>query len=111
LPAEAGGARYDAVPTPAGLARAGQAALDAGDPATAVADFRRWAYLRPDDGLAHLHLGLALEAAGAPAAAARAYAAARSALSRNAGASGDDALGGYKLDEYFRLLDHKQERS
>ncbi|MEP6981645.1 MAG: CheR family methyltransferase, partial [Nakamurella sp.] len=46
----------------AGLTHAGQRALDRGDQADAIVAFRKCAYLTPDDPVAHLHLGLALEA-------------------------------------------------
>ena len=57
-----------------------QEAIAAGDFGAAVVAFRKWAYLAPHDPVAHLHLGLALEAAGDDPSAQRAYAAARHAL-------------------------------
>ncbi|HYU66045.1 MAG TPA: CheR family methyltransferase, partial [Jatrophihabitantaceae bacterium] len=66
--------------SPNGLARDGQQALNAGDTQLAIVAFRKWAYLAPDDAIAHLHLGLALEAAGDQPSAQRAFGAARRAL-------------------------------
>jgi chemotaxis protein methyltransferase CheR len=97
------------------LARTGLDALSRGDGANAIVAFRKWVYLAPDDAVAHLHLGLALEAAGDDAAAQRAFGAARRALP-----DGDTArvgqveqieafLGGYSTDELRRLLDAKRQ--
>ena len=93
------------------LARQGELALSASDTTTAVAAFRKCAFLAPDEPIHHLHLGFALDAAGDRGAAARAWQAARAALDRldpdadpDAGAL---ALGGYHRDELVRLLDAK----
>ena len=61
--------------------------------------------------IAHLHLGLALEASGDVSAACRAYAAARNALDRSDAAMVEETLEGYGVDELARLLDMKLEGS
>jgi chemotaxis protein methyltransferase CheR len=93
----------------AGLAHAGQRALDDGDHAAAIIAFRKCAYLTPDDPVAHLHLGLALEAAGDRPAAQRAFGAARRSLLSRHPDRPDLAIGGYAAAELIRLLDAKQE--
>jgi chemotaxis methyl-accepting protein methylase len=93
------------------LAGAGRRALEAGDSATAVVAFRKWAYLAPDDPLALLHLALALEAGGHLVSAQRAFGVARAATLRGGSAIEATALGGYAPDELMRLLDSKQVRS
>lgn len=84
----------------------GEAALDSGDYAGAVVAFRRAVYLEPDDPVAYLNLGLALEASADGPAARRAFTAGRAALDRCDVASVEAALEGYHLDELTRLLDH-----
>ncbi len=87
-------------------AAAGRLALDAGEHRSAVVAFRKWAYLAPDDALAHLHLGLAFEACGDLASARRAFAIAR----RVVGADSRPvhyAIGGFAPAELIRLLDTK----
>jgi chemotaxis protein methyltransferase CheR len=84
----------------------GRRAMQAGDHLTAVTAFRKSAYLDPDEPVAHLSLGLALEASGDALAARRAYAAARRALDTCAGGI-EEYLGGYHVDELVRLLDTK----
>ncbi|TFB96140.1 protein-glutamate O-methyltransferase CheR [Cryobacterium sp. HLT2-28] len=93
----------------AGLARSGQTELEAGHHAAAVVIFRKWVYLAPRDSLAHLHLGLALEASADPAAAFRAYSAARRALDLADPAEVEDAIDGYSIAELHKLLDAKQQ--
>jgi chemotaxis protein methyltransferase CheR len=66
-------------PDPAFLLRRGEEALARGDHGSAVAAFRGAAFLAPADPLAHLRLGLALDAQGDPGAE-RAFRAARAAL-------------------------------
>ncbi|GAC1592788.1 MAG: hypothetical protein NVS3B21_12940 [Acidimicrobiales bacterium] len=66
----------------AALLAAGSSALDRGDTAGAIRLLRQAAYLDPDLALAHLTLGLALEAAGNTPSARRAWRAARAALVR-----------------------------
>ncbi len=89
------------------LARAGQLALDEGNCRAAVVAFRKWAYVAPDDAMAHLHLGLALEASGDQPSAQRAFAAARLAVQSDQ-THVEQALEGYAADELLRLLDAKQ---
>jgi chemotaxis protein methyltransferase CheR len=91
------------------LARTGQQALSAGDHAAAVVQFRKWVYLAPDDAVAHLHLGLALEAAGDKLSAQRAFGAARRALQEADPSRVERAIGGYAPAELLGLLDAKQQ--
>jgi chemotaxis protein methyltransferase CheR len=103
--------RAPASPAPASgvgdLLAAGEAAISAGEYENAIVAFRRCAYLDPDQPIAHLHLGLALEAAGEPFAAGRAYAAARAALERVDTAAIEVTLEGYHVGDLVRLLDDK----
>jgi chemotaxis protein methyltransferase CheR len=85
----------------------GEAALDRGDHAAAVAAFRKAVYLDPDHPVVHLNLGLALETAGDVNAARRAYAVGRAALDRCDTAAVESTLEGYHLDDLVRLLDRK----
>jgi len=85
----------------------GELALGDHEYATAVGAFRKAAYLDPDQPLAHLNLGLALEAGGDDAAARRAYLAARAAIDRCDTAVVEATLEGYRLDELTRLLELK----
>ncbi len=80
--------------------------MNAGDTAAARA-FRKCAFLDPDQPVAHLRLGLALEQSGDPSVARRAYAAARAALDRSPTAAVEATLEGYHVDELVRLLDSK----
>jgi len=85
-------------------------ALPAGtadDPAAAVVAFRKVVYMHPDQPIAYLHLGLALEASGDARAAYRAYAASRAALARGDAASIEAELEGYSVEEFSVLLDAK----
>jgi Flp pilus assembly protein TadD len=91
--------------------QAGPEATASGDQQAAIEAFRRHAYLEPDQPIAHLQLGLALEAAGDWPSARRAYRAARSALGRCDAAAVEAGLGGYRVEELIRLLDGKQEGS
>lgn len=68
--------------------------------------FRKWAYLTPDDALAHLHLGLALEACGDLGSARRAYAVARRVATTDSGPV-QYAIGGFAAGELIRLLENK----
>ena len=81
--------------------------MNAEDLALAVATFRKAAYLDPDQPVAHLHLGLALEASGEETAARRAFGAARAGLDRSGTAAVEAVLEGYHVDELVRLLDAK----
>jgi chemotaxis protein methyltransferase CheR len=91
------------------LARTGQQALAAGDHAAAVVHFRKWVYLAHDDAVAHLHLGLAFEAADDKPSAQRAFGAARRALQESDPSRVEHAIGGYAPAELLRLLDAKQQ--
>jgi chemotaxis protein methyltransferase CheR len=111
-PARTGHSADRAVPDAADAAalnRVGQQALEAGDYAAAVVAFRKCAYLAPDSPVAHLHLGLALEATGDLMSARRAFRAARRAVLHPAGEHAGDTLGGYATSELLRLLDAKQQ--
>ena len=79
-----------------------------GDQQAAIGEFRRYAFLEPDQPIAHLQLALALEAAGDLPSAQRAYRAARSALDRCEAPAVESTLGGYRVEELIRLLDSKQ---
>jgi chemotaxis protein methyltransferase CheR len=92
------------------VAETGRRALDAGETATAVVAFRKWAYLAPDDPLASLHLALALEAGGHHAFAQRAFGVARAAVLRGGPSIETTELGGYSPEELVRLLESKQVR-
>jgi chemotaxis protein methyltransferase CheR len=85
----------------------GEMALGDGDHAAAIAAFRKATYLDVDHPIAHLNLGLALEASGDAVAARRAFVAARAALDRRDSAVIEAMLEGYHLDELVRLLDRK----
>ncbi|MBV9664952.1 MAG: protein-glutamate O-methyltransferase CheR [Actinobacteria bacterium] len=89
------------------LLAAGEAAMNEADYPLAVATFRKAAYIDPDQPVAHLHLGLALEAAGEAASARRAFGAARAGLDRSGTAAVEAVLEGYHVDELVRLLDAK----
>jgi chemotaxis protein methyltransferase CheR len=91
------------------LAAAGHQAFDDGDHRSAVVAFRKCAYLSPDDALAHLHLGLALEASGDNFAALRAFGSARRAILETGATHDRHALGGYAASELLRLLDTKRQ--
>jgi two-component system, chemotaxis family, sensor kinase CheA len=93
------------------LALIGQTAAANGDYPAAVTAFRKCVYLEPDDPMAHVHLGLALEASGDEPSAGRAFQAARSALGRGTPSDLDAALGGYRVEELLRLLDSKRHGS
>ncbi|MFM2070894.1 MAG: hypothetical protein RLZZ623_1157 [Actinomycetota bacterium] len=82
----------------------GAALLADGDIAEAIVEFRRWAYLAPDDPSAHFHLGLALDRAEQHRSAGRAYRAALSALDRSDAAQIVALLDGYDRTEFRRLL-------
>jgi hypothetical protein len=93
--------------TAADLEREGLAQLRSGEHAAAIATFRKWAYLQPDDVMAHVNLGLALERAGERAPARTAYMSARAAMRDTEAAALEEALGGYHVEELSRLLDLK----
>ena len=77
------------------------------DQPAAIVAFRKVAYLHPDQPIAHLHLGLALEAAGDARAARRAFAAASAALDRCDVAVLESTLDGFSVEELSLLLDRK----
>lgn len=89
-----------------GAVLAGESLTAAGLHAEAATEFRRAVYLQPEDPVAHVRLGLALEQAGDPRAAGRAFRAARTALLRGGGASADD-LGGFSATELERLIEQR----
>jgi chemotaxis protein methyltransferase CheR len=70
-----------------------------------ITSARRAVYERPDDPIAHLHLGLRLEASGDMLSAGRAFAAARSALDRCDPAHLEAALEGWQPSQLAGLLD------
>jgi chemotaxis methyl-accepting protein methylase len=79
----------------------------ADDQAAAILGLRKQAYLDPDQPLAHLHLGLALEAAGDTGAARRAFGACRAALVHCDTAVLESALEGYTIEELTGLVEAK----
>jgi chemotaxis methyl-accepting protein methylase len=81
--------------------------VQATDPAEAIVTFRKRVYLDPDQPVAHLHLGLALEASSDPRAARRAFAASRAALERCDAAVLESVLEGYSAAELSALLERK----
>lgn len=90
------------------LAMTGQEAVASGDYAAAVVAFRKCAYLVPNDPVAQLHLGLALDAAGDHRSAQRAYAAARGCLLETDREPTASSIEGYATSELLVLLDAKQ---
>lgn len=103
------GARPPAGDAPGNLA-AGQAAMAEGRVAAAVTAFRRACYLDPADPVAHLHLGMALDAGGHRAEARRAFAAARSALLAAPTALVTALLEGFGGEELLDLVDRRLNR-
>ena len=95
------------LPDVAGLLAEGEAALAAGDTDQAVALFRRATYVDSSHPLAHLDLGLALDAQGHPGAAQRAFRVARTALRRTDRQAPPAALAGYRLETVAELIDAK----
>lgn len=90
------------------VAAVGRDALASDDHDGAVVAFRKWVYLAPDDPMASLHLGLALEAGGHRMPARRAYGVSRAVLHRIGFEGTEASLGGYAAEELLRLLDTKQ---
>jgi chemotaxis methyl-accepting protein methylase len=101
--------RPEPTPVPQLLA-SGEAALSRSDLPAASAAFRKAAYLDPGNPIAHLCLGLSLEAALDHDAARRAYSAARAALERGNVSAAETVLEGYSIQELRRLLDDKLQR-
>lgn len=96
--------RASAPPAIAGaLVAAGERAVAAGDLEAAARAFRGASYLRPDDPIAHLQLGLVLERQE-DRGAERAFRAAWSALGRADPAALREALGDYRASELVHLL-------
>jgi chemotaxis protein methyltransferase CheR len=90
--------------TTADLEHQGRAALARGDLTAAIVAFRRWAYLAPDDPLAHFHLGSALDEAYEATSARRAFRAALSAMDRCDGEQLERCLQGFDPSALRRLL-------
>jgi tetratricopeptide (TPR) repeat protein len=106
---EVGRHRSEPTPVPQLLA-SGEAALSRSDLPAASAAFRKAAYLDPGNPIAHLCLGLSLEAALDHDAARRAYSAALAALERGNVSAAETVLEGYSIHELRRLLDDKLQR-
>ena len=86
---------------------AGHRALDAGDAEGAIVAFRQAAYMDPNDALAHLQLGLALESERHHGAALRAFAASRAALERVGTERIAGGLEGFDVSVLVGLLNAK----
>lgn len=97
----------EALPRVPALLAAGEASLAAGDVTAAVAAFRQAAYVDPRSVLAHLHLGMALEALGDGAAARRAYSGARRLLAAGPDAAVEAALEGFSAAALLAVLDDR----
>ena len=95
------------VPSAAAYREEGEAAARGGRHAVAVAAFRQAACVDPSDPVAHLELGLALEAGGDPQASRRAFQAARRALERSAPDAVAARLEGWSADALRAVLDTK----
>jgi chemotaxis methyl-accepting protein methylase len=98
----------DLASPPALAAASGQTAFADGDHGAAVVAFRKWVYLSPEDPLAALHLGLALEACGHWTSAQRAFSVSRALLQQVGPEHTEVALEGYAAGELLRLLETKQ---
>jgi chemotaxis protein methyltransferase CheR len=110
-PASTAAARTATVPpahtpfdNPAELEHEGRAAVARGELAAAIVAFRRWAYLAPDDPLAHFHLGCALDGAGEASGARRAFRAALAAMNRCADEQLERCLQGFEPSVLRQLL-------
>jgi Flp pilus assembly protein TadD len=97
-------------PSIAALLAAGEAGLQAGDAAAAVAALRKVVYLDPDHAIAQFQLGLAFELQGESRQARRAFSVARAALGRSSAAA-EVALEGYQIEELVRMIDHRLTRT
>jgi chemotaxis methyl-accepting protein methylase len=100
----------DHLPTASGMAAAGELAVARGDPAAAVAAFRKAVFLDPDRPVAWFRLGLALGAVRDRRGAHRAYAAALAALERCDRAAISADLDGWGADELAAVLRTRLER-
>jgi chemotaxis methyl-accepting protein methylase len=85
----------------------GHVALAAGEPAAAVTAFRRACYLDPENPLAHVNLGLSLDAAGHAAEARRAFATARATLRRGGMTLVEAELEGFRGEALVELIDRR----
>ena len=85
----------------------GETAAREGRHDAAVVAFRKAIYAEPDDPLAHLQLGLSLEASGDHAASQRAYRAALAALRRADRQGIEGRLEGYGVETLEELLESK----
>jgi chemotaxis protein methyltransferase CheR len=94
-------------PPPAELLRRGDVLSREGQHDAAVAQYRKAAYLSPDDPLAHLRLALSLEASGDAVAGRRALLAAKAALRRADPAQLEADLEGYRPDDLEAWLSVK----
>lgn len=108
------GARHDLVPGPFADVARRVAPVDVPDvvpvvpaPASAVEAFRRAAYMAPDDPLAHLQLGLSLDAEGDTRSSRRAYRAALAALDRSDIGEIEIRLEGYGIDALRTMITTK----
>jgi chemotaxis protein methyltransferase CheR len=99
--------RVEPMPTTTTLRSEAELASRNGRHLDAVAAFRKAAYLDPGDPVAHLELGLALEAGGDPEAGRRAFLAARRALDRRAPEDVAARLDGWSVDSLVSVLDAK----
>jgi chemotaxis protein methyltransferase CheR len=97
-------------PSTTALLAEGEAGLQSGDAAAAVAALRKVAYLDPDHAIAHFQLGLAFELLGESRQARRAFSVARAALRRSSAAA-EVALEGYQIGELVRMIDHRLTRT
>jgi Flp pilus assembly protein TadD len=97
-------------PPIAALLAEGEAGLQAGDAAAAVAALRKVVYLDPDHAIAHFQLALAFELQGEWRQARRAFSVARAALGRSSAAA-EAALEGYQIGELIRMIDHRLTRT
>ncbi|MEP7112539.1 MAG: protein-glutamate O-methyltransferase CheR [Ilumatobacteraceae bacterium] len=87
--------------------RLGRQILAGGSLQQAIVAFRQWAYLSPDDPVAHFELGSALDASGERVPAVRAFRAALAALDRCSPEELIDASHGYNPSELRRFLIQK----
>ncbi len=100
-------AAWPAIAPPGQHLAEGQVALASGQTAAAVAAFRRAIYLTPEDPVAQVSLGLALDAAGHAPEARRAFAVARAVLERDSTALVAAELEGFSGDELVDLIDRR----
>lgn len=91
------------------LTKVGQHATAAGNHDSAVVAFRACTYLMPHDAIAHLHLGLALEATGDRPAATRTFGVARRVLLATDPELIERDSEGFTFGELLSLLDTKRQ--